>query len=104
NALKESENKFRNLFDYATDAIFVQSLNGRILSVNNQACKLLNYTKSELYELKFSDIIHENITDNIFVIYSALKEKGSYQFETQYKKKDGTFIDVEVNMQLIKLL
>ena len=104
NALKDSENKFRNLFDYATDAIFVQSLNGRILSVNNQACKLLNYSKSELYELKFSDIIHENITDNIFVIYSALKEKGSYQFETQYKRKDGTFIDVEVKMQLIKLL
>jgi len=102
--LRESEAKFRNLFDYATDAIFVQSLNGRIISVNNQVSKLLGYTKEELYSLKFSDLINENITDNTFLIYSALKEKGSYVFETQYRKKDGSFIDVEISMQLIKLL
>ena len=72
-ALRESENKFRNLFDFATDAIFVQSLNGRIISVNNQACSLLGYTKDELLKLKFSDLINENIIDNTFAIYSALK-------------------------------
>jgi PAS domain S-box-containing protein len=103
-ALKESENKFRNLFDFATDAIFVQSLNGRIISVNNQACNLLGYTKVELLSLKFSDLINENIIDNTFVIYSSLKEKGNYQFETQYKKKDGSFVDVEISMRLINLL
>lgn len=103
-ALKESENKFRNLFDFATDAIFVQSLNGRIISVNNQACMLLGYTKVELLSLKFSDLINENIIDNTFVIYSSLKEKGNYQFETQYRKKDGSFVDVEISMRLIKLL
>src|SRR4030095_4589138 len=102
--LKESESKFRNLFDHATDAIFVQSLNGRIISVNNQASVLLGYTKEELCRLKFSDLINENITDNTFLIYSALKEKGSYIFESQYRSKGGSFIDVEISMQLIKLL
>ncbi len=104
NALKESENKFRNLFDFATDAIFVQSLNGRIISVNNQAGKLLGYSKDELLHLKFSDLINENIIDNTFVIYSSLKERGNYQFETQYKRKDGSFVEVEISMRLIKLL
>jgi PAS domain S-box-containing protein len=103
-AIKESESKFRNLFDHATDAIFVQSLNGRILSVNNQACNLLGYSKEELYNLKFSDLINENITDNTFLIFSALREKGSYVFETQYRTKYGLFVDVEISMQLIKLL
>jgi len=103
-ALRESETKFRNLFDNATDSIFVQALNGRIISVNNQACRMLGYSKDELYRLKFSDLINENITDNTFLIYSALKEKGSYVFETQYRRKDGTFTDVEISMQLIKLL
>lgn len=104
NALKESENKFRNLFDNATDAIFVQSLNGKLISVNQQACHLLGYTKDELNRLKFSDIINENIIDNTFAIYSALKEKGNYQFETQYRRKDGSLVDVEISMRLIKLL
>ncbi|MFI5211754.1 MAG: PAS domain S-box protein, partial [Ignavibacteria bacterium] len=102
-ALRESENKFRNLFDFATDAIFVQSLNGRIISVNNQACSLLGYTKDELLKLKFSDLINENIIDNTFAIYSALKDKGNYQFETQYKRKDGSLSDVEISMRLLKL-
>ncbi len=104
NALRESETKFRNLFDFATDAIFVQSLNGRIISVNNQACNLLGYTKEELGKMKFSELINENIIDNTFMIYSSLKEKGNYQFETQYKKKDGAYVDVEISMRLIKLL
>ncbi|MBN8583629.1 MAG: PAS domain S-box protein [Ignavibacteria bacterium] len=103
NALKESETKFRNLFDYATDAIFVQSLNGRIISVNNQASKLLGYTKEELSKMRFSELINENIIDNTFMIYSSLKEKGNYQFETQYKCKDGAFVDVEISMRLIRL-
>jgi PAS domain S-box-containing protein len=103
-ALRESENKFRNLFDFATDAIFVQSLNGRIMSVNNQACKLLGYSKDELQSMRFSELINESIIDNTFAIYSSLKEKGNYQFETQYKRKDSTFADVEISMRLIKLL
>lgn len=104
NALRESENKFRNLFDFATDAIFVQSLNGKLISVNNQACSLLGYTKEELSKLKFSDLIDENIIDNTFAIYSSLKEKGNYQFETRYRKKDGSLVEVEISMRLIKIL
>ncbi len=104
NALRESETKFRNLFDYATDAIFVQSLNGRIISVNKQASNLLGYTKEEFGKMKFSELINENIIDNTFMIYSALKEKGNYQFETQYMRKNKTYVDVEISMRLIKLL
>jgi PAS domain S-box-containing protein len=104
NALKESESRYRYLFDYATDAIFVQSLNGKIISVNNQASVLLGYSKEELCRKKFSELINENIIDNTFVIYSNLMEKGNYQFETQYKRKDGSLVDVEISMRLIKLV
>jgi PAS domain S-box-containing protein len=104
NALKESEKRYKNLFDHATDAIFVQSLTGDILSVNKEASKLLGYTKSEIYALKFSDVIHpaQNIkTDELNII---LKDKGSHRFETQYMRKDRSVVDVEVSMRLIHLL
>ena len=32
-----------------------------------------------------------------------LKDKGNYQFETQYKRKDGSLSDVEISMRLLKL-
>lgn len=104
NALRESEKRFKNLFDYATDAIFVQSLKGNILSVNNEASNLLEYTKEEFHDLKFSDILHpeQNIrTDELIII---LRDKGSHRFETQYVRKDKTIVDVEVSMRLIQLL
>lgn len=83
---------------------FVQSLNGRIISVNNQAAMLLGYSKEELGKMRFSELINENIIDNTFMIYSSLKEKGNYQFETQYRRKDNSLVDVEISMRLIKLL
>ncbi len=102
-ALKDSENKYRNLFDYATDAIFVQSLNGKIISVNNEACHLLGYSKEEIYGLNFSDIVNENEPGFNSGIFNALESKGHHTFEAQYMKKDASAVDVEVSMRMIKL-
>jgi len=101
--LRERENNFRNLFDHATDAIFIQSLDGSLISVNNKACDMLGYTRDELLKLKFSDLIHETIINNTFLIYSSLREKGSHQFESRYRTRDGSYIDVDISMKLIKL-
>jgi PAS domain S-box-containing protein len=99
-----SENKYRNLFDYATDAIFVQSLGGDILSVNNEACRLLNFAKEELYRRKLKDLIAPEHKPFISEVNSKLRENGSHRFETQYLNKEGKPVDVEVSMRLIRLL
>jgi PAS domain S-box-containing protein len=104
NALRESENRYRNLFDYATDAIIVQSLKGSIMSVNNEACRLLDYEKKELYNLNFSDLIYSGELEFVKRIIGTIQESGSSRFETQYKRRDGSPVDVEVTMRLIKLL
>ncbi|RPI16847.1 MAG: PAS domain S-box protein [Ignavibacteriae bacterium] len=104
NALKESETKYRNLFDHATDAIFVQSIYGDILSVNDEACRLLGYNKEQLYSLKYNDIVPPNLHLMISDINSILKMNGGTRFETQYARADGKIVDVEVSMRIIKLL
>lgn len=104
NALRESEKKYRNLFDYATDAIFVQSLEGEILSVNNEACKLLGYIRDELYLLNFSDIFYQSNGLNYEKIVDYLKNNDSYRFEAQYRRKDSSLVDVELSMRKIQLI
>ncbi len=104
NALRESENKYRNLFDFATDAIFVQTLSGSIISVNNEACRLLGFKKEELYYLNFSEILHSDEKETALNIVNTVKEKGSSRFEALYKRKDGKSVEVEVSMRLIRLL
>ncbi len=103
-ALRESENRFRNLFDYATDAIFVQTQKGNIMSVNNEACRLLEYSKDELYNLNFKDLIYSKNPAIVENITKTIIEKGSHRFEAQYKRKGGSPVDVEVSMRLIRLL
>gem|GEM_PF-1148910 len=103
-ALKDSENKYRNLFDYATDAIFVQSLSGKIISVNNEVINLLGYTKNEIDSLNFTDIVVQDSPDFILKIHNALEIHGHHSFEARYKKKDSFLVEVEVSMRIIKLL
>lgn len=104
NALRESENRYRNLFDFATDAIFVQTLKGAIMSVNNEASKLLRYSKEEMYNLNFSDILYSDKKEDADNIVKSIEEKGSLRFEAQYRRQDGSPVDVEVSMRLIRLL
>jgi PAS domain-containing protein len=44
-ALRDSEKRFRELLDQAGDGIFVAGADGRMISVNDQACKTLGYSR-----------------------------------------------------------
>ena len=53
-ALRESEAKFRQLFDVAPAAIYESDLTtGKIISVNDEMCEYLGYTKEEFLGLGF---------------------------------------------------
>jgi len=47
-ALRRSEKRFRELFEHSNDAIFIHDLEGRILDVNRQTCRMLGYNREEL--------------------------------------------------------
>ncbi len=100
-ALKESESKYRNLFDYANDAIFVLSKDGKIISVNNEACRLLDESKQSLINQTFSELIKSK--DNNFAeAAKIISEKGSFNFECSVEIKNGNVTDVEVSMRSIR--
>ncbi|HHR85306.1 MAG TPA: transporter substrate-binding domain-containing protein, partial [Candidatus Acetothermia bacterium] len=46
--LRLSESRYRGLFEGLSDALFLETLDGKILDVNDSACKLLGYTRDEL--------------------------------------------------------
>jgi PAS domain S-box-containing protein len=101
--VKESENKYRNLFDYANDSIFVLSFSGNIISMNNEASRLLGYEKDELQGLNYFDLVKSEPKENEEIL-RKLKKNGSHSFETLMKKKDGSLVDVEVSKRIIELL
>ena len=101
--LEQSRNKYRKLFNYANDAMFVISLDryspnyGYFSDVNNVACKRLGYTREELLHLTPFDISDDDGFQYNRELVARLSEDGNATFETIYVKKDGTRLPVEIS-------
>ncbi len=101
--LEQSRNKYRKLFNYANDAMFVITLDtyspnyGYFSDVNNVACKRLGYIREELLNMTPFDIIDENdfIYNRDMLI--RLNTEGNATYETSYIRKDGTRFPVEIS-------
>jgi two-component system sensor histidine kinase UhpB len=59
-ALKRSEEKYRSYIDYAPDGVFVTDKIGKFVEVNKATCELTGYSKEELLQKLFSDILSES--------------------------------------------
>ena len=54
-ALRETEGRFRQIFEDAGDAMILHD-KGRIIDVNREACRSLGYSQEELLEMSLRDI------------------------------------------------
>jgi PAS domain S-box-containing protein len=102
-ALQVSEEKYRFLFDAATDAIFiVESASGAILNANWSAARQLGYSRKELFQLTIDQIEAPMSTARRAAILQRLEIDGNITFEHFYRRKDGGEIPVEISAQMIE--
>jgi PAS domain S-box-containing protein len=102
-ALSESELRYRTLFDVSTGAIFLESLEGRILHCNTSACEMFGYPKEELIGLTVADLVPQDVAKTIPDIIKNEMSTGAIFIETINKRKDGHVFPVEVSARLITL-
>jgi PAS domain S-box-containing protein len=105
-ALRESEERYRTLFNESTDSVMVLELQddfspGAFVQVNATACQQLGYTRDELMTLTPRDIAALDDSDQRIAIAAALKEKRKAIFETGHITKQGVRIPVEVHIRVI---
>ncbi len=55
--VRESEKRFRDLFESSPDAIFVEDLNGNVLDVNPAACRLHAIDRTKLLGMHASELV-----------------------------------------------
>jgi PAS domain S-box-containing protein len=105
--LLASEAKFRELFETNTDGITIFNNNADgppslILDMNENAAKMVGYTKEELLLINPNNI-EKNITkEKMDKRRNDLLSKGFSDFETIILHKDGHEIDVEIKVMMIK--
>ncbi len=102
--LRASEQKYRSLFEYANDSIFISDPSThRFLDVNENGARRLGYTRTELLQLGFNDIGAPTSTaTRSEKIIQELQETGSVIFEYAHQRKDGMVIPVEISSQVIE--
>ena len=99
-ALRESEARYRALFDQANDAIFLENRNEEIVDVNRRACQLTGYSREELLAMRTPDLEAEEARlEPPHEIYSTPDvATEDTPFETAVLHRDGAEIPVEITI------
>jgi PAS domain S-box-containing protein len=101
-ALRESEERYRELFENARDAIYVHDLEGNYIRVNRAAETLSGYKREEIVGHNFVDFISvEQLRFGRKSFYAKLAEQGETAFEVDVIAKDGRRVPVEVRSRAI---
>lgn len=101
-ALRESEERYRELFENAKDATYVHDLKGRYISVNRAAEKLSGHTRDEIIGRRFSDFIPlEEVGAVSERLCQKLIDEGETSYQTEVIASDGRRVPVEVSSHLI---
>jgi PAS domain S-box-containing protein len=103
-ALRESEEKFRAVFEQAPDSIVViDASTGRLVEFNRHAHETLGYTRDEFGRLTVADIEAMESRDEVLAHTAEIVRAGQHDFFTRHRSREGRLLDVEVNSRAISL-
>jgi len=96
--LRQSEENYRGLFENATEAIFVHSLDGKIIAANRACEKLTGYTRAEMTSMDIGRFLSgQGVESAREIIKRQLNgETVEGPFELRLTKRDGTEAIVEL--------
>jgi len=106
NALRESEARFRVMFEQAAVGVAqIQSDTGKFLRVNQKYCDIVGYSHDELRQMDAQAITHfddmQIDLDNLRMIKAgAIRE---YAVEQRYRRKDGSLVWVHLSVSALWL-
>jgi len=102
-ALRESEQKFRELFDSISDLIYAQDLEGRYLTVNRAFRTILGYDTDEFIGRTGADFMKPESRPLFFSKYlEGVKKQGHLEGIAAFIRKEGTKFYVEYRSKLVR--
>lgn len=103
-ALVDSEMRYKDLFDHASDGIYTVDLQGNFTSGNEAAARMLGYSREELLTVNFQDLVDPDylpLAEKNFrmKIQNGVETTGPY--EVLVHSKDGTPLWLEVTSRVV---
>jgi PAS domain S-box-containing protein len=103
-AMRESEERFSNAFEYAPIGMSLGSLDGRLLKVNQKLCSLLGYSEGELLTRTMSDITHpDDLAMSVEYVRRAIAgEMPFFQLNKRYVHASGRFLLALTHVSIVR--
>lgn len=103
-ARRESEARFRSMFEHSLSGMAITSIEGRWLRVNRALCDMLGYDEAYLLEHGFALVTHpEDLAPNMSLLERCLRgEIPGYRMEKRYLHRDGHTVWAALNASLVR--
>jgi PAS domain S-box-containing protein len=103
-ALRESEARFRTVFENAAIGMGLVDMQGHPIESNPALQKMLGYDKSELAQMAFTEFTHPDDVGASRDLFSELVEgkRDRYQLEKRYYRKDGKVVWGQLTESLVR--
>ncbi len=106
-ALKESEERYRTLFERAGDGIIVVDIEGedagKIVSANRVAAEMHGYNIDEFLKLRMSDLDTSEEARRMAELFTRVVAGETLKTEHHHRKKDGSVIPIELSIGLMEM-
>lgn len=101
--LRQSEARFRSIYEQAAVGIQQVALDGQLLMLNGVMCRMLGYEESELLGKKIVDIVHpDDYSREAELIEDLRRERRrSYEIEKRYRHRDGSLVWVHATCSIV---
>jgi len=99
--LEESEKRYRSIVENINDAMIIHDFEGRVMDVNENACLMLGYERSELIGSDLSLFSTPLALSRLGERMDTLQKEQGIVFETRLVSKDGTYVPAEVSAKVV---
>lgn len=101
-ALRESEERYRELIENANDIIYTLDLQGNVTSVNNAGETITGYSKDELLNMNLARLLtNESVAAGRQMLDRKLDGEARTNYEVDAVAKDGKLITLEISSRLM---
>lgn len=103
-ALSESDQRFRSIFNQAAIGIAQVSLNGQYLQVNQKLCEILGYSEEQLLGQSFLKFVYnEDVEKGKHQIKAMVRgEISTYSFEQRYLHRNRQVVWTNITVSIVR--
>ena len=102
--MRDSEQRFRSIFEHAGVGIGYAAVDGRIIDVNRTLESMLGYGREEVIGQSFKQFVHEDeisqVTGRFLELLSG--RRATFQTERRFQRRDGTELWARTTASLVR--